>query len=97
MVSIGWLTFFVGMGYGFFRRGREDKMGLLKTGVLLGVLAGLVFVAIDLVLGANPFGAAQGIVGWIVWFAILAVIFIVGVFVGDWLEERFRSPRRVTR
>lgn len=94
----GWLAFFVGIAYGYLKPGKQDKLDILKTGVIVGILLAVVFALLGFALNYDPLGfGATGIVGSIVAFVVLTVVFIIGVFIGDWLEDvRAPGTRRTT-
>lgn len=88
----GWLAFFVGIAYGYMKPGRQDKSDVLKTGIIVGIVVALLFALLGWAVNFDPLGFGMvGIVGTIVAFVVLTVIFIIGVFIGDWLEGA-RSP-----
>ena len=81
-----------GIAFGFFHTGKEDYYSLLKNGVIVGLLLGIIFVlaAQYLVPGGmsldfGDFGAA----GFFIEIFIFLFIFIVGAFAGDQLERVF--------
>jgi hypothetical protein len=88
------LNLIFGIVFGFSHRGKEDYYGLLKNGVIAGLILGIIFVvaaqyffpwslSIDLgVLGAP---------GFFVGIFLFLIIFIVGTFIGDWFERVFRK------
>jgi cation transporter-like permease len=88
----GWLAFLVGIAYGFVKPGRQDKMQILKTGLLVGIALAIVFALIGAAVSFNPLGyGGTGLVGTFIAFVIMTVVFIIGVVIGDWLEG-LRSP-----
>lgn len=88
----GWLAFLVGIAYGYMKPGRQDKTDILKTGIIVGIVVALVFALLGWAFRYDPLGfGTTGIVGTIVSFVVLTVVFIIGVFIGDWLESA-RSP-----
>lgn len=91
----GWIALLLGIVYGYAKPGRQDKMKILKTGVIIGVLLALVFAVVGFAVpDLDPLGFGMGgILGTLIAFVVLTVVFIVGVFIGDWLEG-LRTPRR---
>lgn len=88
----GWLAFFVGIAYGYMKPGRQDKMDILKTGVIVGIVVALLFALLGWAVGYDPLGFGQaGIIGTVISFVVLTIVFIIGVFIGDWIEGA-RTP-----
>ncbi|MCA1812796.1 MAG: hypothetical protein LC624_02460 [Halobacteriales archaeon] len=88
----GWIALLVGIAYGYVKPGRQDKAGILKTGVLVGIVLAIVFALIGVGVNINPLGyGATDAVGTFVAWVIMTIVFIVGVYVGDWLEG-MRTP-----
>ena len=80
------LILIIGIAYGFLHKGKEDKLGLLKTGAIFGLIAYLV--------APGAIGIGVGVVGALgifIGIVILVIIFIVGVFIGDFLEGALRK------
>lgn len=90
----GWLALILGIVYGYMTPGRQNKMDLFKTAILIGIVVGLVFAAIGWLTGINALGIGEGIIGVIIGALVIAVLFVVGAWIGDFLEERMKSPRR---
>jgi amino acid transporter len=73
------IVFIIGIAYGFLRPGKENKWGLLKWGVIIGIILAIVFWLISFFI--------SGIGGFGFWaFIIYLIVFIIGVFIGDALE-----------
>lgn len=89
----GWLVFLVGIAYGYVKPGRQDKTDILKTGIIAGIVVALLFALLGWAANFDllGFNLGPGIVGTILAFVVLTVVFIVGVFIGDWLEG-MRTP-----
>jgi len=88
------LNLILGIAFGFIHRGRENYYLLLKNGVIVGLILGIVFVLAaeyvfpgSLILDVGYLGA-PGIFADIFFFVI---IFIIGSVVGDWLERKYRK------
>jgi hypothetical protein len=88
------LNFILGIAFGFLHKGKEDYYGLLKNGVIVGLILGIIFVVAvrNLVPGGMSldFGAL-GTPGVFIDIFFFVIIFIIGAFVGDWLERKFRK------
>jgi cation transporter-like permease len=88
----GWIALFVGIAYGWAKPGRQDKLSILKTGVLVGIVLAIIFAVIGFAVNYNPLGFGDtGIIGTFVAFVVLTIAFIIGVWIGDWLEGA-RAP-----
>ena len=92
------LIIVVGVIYGYLKPGKEDRVALLKNGLIIGIVLGLVVVVFGMLVDSNVLlhsGVAVmvGLVGMFVFIlaVILAVLFIIGTFIGDWLEEKSKS------
>jgi hypothetical protein len=88
------LNLILGVALGFFHKGKEDYYGFLKNGVIAGLVLGIIFVlaAQYLVPGGLiiDFGFL-GPAGFFVEIFLFLIIFIMGTFIGDWLERTFRK------
>jgi hypothetical protein len=88
------LNLIFGIAFGFFHRGKEDYYGLLKNGVIAGLILGIIFVlaAQYLVPGGMSIDLGSlGAPGFFIGIFFFLVIFILGTFAGDWLERVFRK------
>ncbi len=91
------LTIGAGVIYGYLKPGREDRVALLKNGLIIGIVLGIVVLVFGMlvdkgILLYSGVAAMIGIVGMFVFImvVILAVLFILGTFIGDWLEEKMK-------
>ena len=93
MVLLEIATIVIGAIYGYLKPGKEDRKALLKKGVSIGVILALVFVGLGIVFAGTKLLLFSGVVGAVMFIEviILAVLFIVGTFIGDWLEEKTKS------
>jgi hypothetical protein len=83
------LNFIIGIAFGFFHHGKEDLMGILKNSAIIGIVLGMIFVIISAFLFPEEIGTIVGflgIFGIFIEILIFVIIFIVGAFIGDWLE-----------
>ncbi len=94
MVVFEILSFILGIIYGYASPGREDRSMLLRNGLLIGIILGIILVVLGLlvspgllVLGAVTYSAVMIVLEVV----ILTVLFIIGTWIGDWFEERSRS------
>jgi hypothetical protein len=92
------LTIGVGVIYGYLKPGKEDRVALLKNGFLIGIVLGLVVAVFGMlvdsrVLSHSGVAVMIGLVGMFVFIlaVILAVLFILGTLIGDWLEEKSKA------
>ncbi len=88
------LNFIIGIAFGFLHRGKEDFMGILRNGAIAGLILGIIFVLIStfVVPGGMSLNASfLGIFGIFIVIILYVIIFIVGAFIGDWLEGVLRK------
>jgi hypothetical protein len=93
------LNFIIGIAFGFFHRGKEDFMGILRNGAIAGLVLGIAFVLISrvFVLGGLSLGLGfLGIFDIFIIIIIYVIIFMVGAFIGDKLEG-LRKKKRTGR
>jgi len=92
MVLLEILTIAIGVVYGYLKPGREDRKALLKKGVIIGLILALVFVGLGILAG-REYLLLGGMAGALVFLEvlILAALFILGTFIGDWLEEKTKT------
>ncbi len=90
------LVLLLGAVYGFIKPGKEDRFGLFKKGLTIGLVLGLI-VGVLSALVSLPFGfIVSGIsfigagLSTVVAIAFLAIFFTIGTFIGDMLENLFR-------
>ena len=90
----GLVVFLIGIVYGWWKPGRQDKMDILKTGVVVGIVLAIVFALLGVAVNFNPLGLelGTGMLGTLLAIIVLTVVFILGVFIGDWIEG-MRTPR----
>jgi hypothetical protein len=93
MVLFEILIIVIGILYGYLNPGKEDRMALFKKGLLIGVILALVLVGLGGLLGRGFLLLLGGVVGIVVFIEvlILTVLFILGTFIGDWLEEKSKG------
>ena len=88
-VPWGLVVFLVGLAYGYMSPGRADKSQLFKRGILYGIVVAVVVALIGFLFQANPLGLGDvGFFGIVIAAVVLTLLFIVGVWLGDWLEGR---------
>jgi hypothetical protein len=83
------LNFIIGIAFGFFHHGKEDLMGILRNGAVIGIVLGIVFVLLSALLipeGMSISVGFLGVFGIFIQIIIFVIIFIAGAFIGDWLE-----------
>jgi len=83
------LILVIGIAFGYLRKGKEDFWGLLKTGAIIGIVLAVIFGVIAFFFAPGDIGLGLGLVGGIGLFIgiiLYVIIFLVGAFVGDWLE-----------
>jgi hypothetical protein len=83
------LIIIIGIIYGYMKPGKEDRSALLKKGVVIGIILGAITIVLGL-LGGGGFLLFSSVVGTVIFIEviILAVLFIVGTYIGDMLERK---------
>ena len=84
------LNFIIGVAFGFFHKGKEDLMGILRNGAIVGLVLGIAFVLISRLFVSGGISLGTGFLGIFDIFIVIiiyVIIFIVGAFIGDWLER----------
>jgi amino acid transporter len=83
------LIIIIGIIYGYMKPGKEDRSALLKKGVVIGIILGAIMVVLGLIGGRGILllGSFVGVVVFIE-VIILAVLFIIGTYIGDMLERK---------
>ena len=96
MVVFEILSFIIGIIYGYTGAGKENLGRLLRNGLLIGIVLAIILVVVGLfvspvffVLGAWTVSAAMLFIEVL----ILTVLFIIGTWIGDWLEKRSKAVR----
>jgi len=79
----------IGIIYGYMKPGKEDRSALLKKGVVIGIILGALMVVLGL-FGGRGLLLLGSLAGAFVFIEviILAVLFIVGTYIGDMLERK---------
>jgi len=88
------LNFIFGIAFGFLHRGKEDFMGILRNGAIAGLILGIIFVLISMYVAPGGMSISAGFLGIFGIFIVIilyVIIFIVGAFIGDWLEGALRK------
>jgi hypothetical protein len=84
------LTFILGIAFGFFHRGKEDYLGLLRNGAITGTIMAIILVLISIYIIPGIIGTDVGffgVFGIFIEIILFVLIFIAGSFIGDWLES----------
>jgi hypothetical protein len=83
------LNFIIGIAFGFFHRGKEDFVGILKNSAIIGLVLGSIFVIVSMFLVPEGISIDVSFLGvyriFIVIF-LFVIIFVMGALIGDWLE-----------
>lgn len=87
----GWIALILGGLYGYFSPGRQNKSQMFKTGLLWGAIIALVFAVIGFFVDMNPLGFGYSLIANIISIVIILALFLLGVWIGDLLEDRFRK------
>jgi hypothetical protein len=88
-ITLEILIIIIGIVYGYMKPGKEDRSALLKKGVVIGIILGGIMVVLGLIGGRwiLLLGTLAGVVVFIE-VIILAVLFIIGTYIGDMLERK---------
>lgn len=86
------ITIVTGAAYGYLKPGKEDRMALFKKGLLIGVILGIILAGLGMLVNIK-FLLFSTVVGMVIFVEviILAILFIIGTFIGDWLEEKGKA------
>ncbi len=84
----GLLALGFGFLYGWLTPGQADKSQILKTGLVYGLIIGLVLALLGWAIGSNPIllGYGADVIGTVVAVVVLTILFVVGVWLGDLVE-----------
>lgn len=88
------LNLILGIAFGFFHRGKEDYYSLLKNGVIVGLVLGIIFVLAAQYLvpgGMSIYVGFLGAPGIFIEIFLFLIIFMLGAFIGDQLERVIRK------
>jgi hypothetical protein len=82
------LIIIIGIIYGYMKPGKEDRSALLKKGVVIGIILGVITIVLGL-LGGGGFLLLGSVIGVAIFIEviILAVLFVIGTYIGDMLER----------
>lgn len=84
----------IGIVYGYRNPGKEDRIHILKKGLRIGLIAGAILAIIGFLVGRSLVALAAGmagIIGIVIVALVITVEFIIGTFIGDFLEEKFKK------
>ncbi|MCX9011856.1 MAG: hypothetical protein OIN66_12125 [Candidatus Methanoperedens sp.] len=100
---VGFLTaiiVLIGIVYGYSRKGTEDYLQILKKGLIIGLIIGIIITAVGFFAGGLIGGIAGGVIGgflaglggfaFFVSIVIITIEFLIGVFIGDFLERALK-------
>lgn len=85
----GLVSFIAGLLYGWLAAGKQDKSRLFKKGLVIGLVLAIVLAVLGWLTNAPALGVGGAIA--VIWTAfVLALLFILGVWLGDLIEGRRR-------
>jgi cytochrome c biogenesis protein CcdA len=90
------LALIIGVTFGYIRRGKEDQVVLIKQGLVIGVIIGFILGILSIFTpsGMSIRAEIEGAVGITVRAIILALIFVIGVMIGDYFEMLKKNESR---
>ncbi len=85
-------VFLIGLIYAFVRSGKENRSRLFRNGLTIGIILALILVGLGVLTGGAVLliGTIVGIYV-LIEIVILTILFIVGTYIGDWLEIKSKS------
>ena len=89
----GWLALLIGLAYGFFTPGQQDLKVLLKKGIVIGIVVGLILAVLGFIMDFSILGLGGGIVWAVISGIVVALIFVLGVWLGDLIEKAVKKPK----
>jgi uncharacterized membrane protein YadS len=89
----GLIAFLVGIAYGYMTPGRQDKTQLFWKGTVIGIVLGVALALFGAMSGYDALGFGGGF-GLFITIVVLTVLFVIGAWIGDFLEAQ---PRRAAR
>lgn len=88
------LDLILGIGFGFFHRGKEDYTGIIRNGAIAGIVMGIVLVLLSVYVipgGLSIDVGFLGIFGIFIEIILFVIIFILGAFIGDKTETLLKK------
>jgi hypothetical protein len=88
------LAFVIGIALGFIHKGKEDYWGILRNGIVIGTIVGVVSVLASTYLvpgGTSLSFDFLGVFGLLLVIIGFILILIVGAFIGDRVERLIRK------
>lgn len=90
----GLVAFLIGIAYGWWAPGTQDKSRLFVNGLVIGLVIGLVMAIIGYLSNVPALGVG-GFVGLFLAVVIITALFVLGAWIGDVIERA--TTRRGTR
>ena len=87
----GWLALLVGIAYGYFTPGQQDKGALLKKGLLYGIVVAVVLALLAFFLDLSLLGFGTGLVVTVLGAVLIVLLFVGGVWLGDLIESKTKK------
>lgn len=94
MVPIDGLALIIGVVYGYAKPGKTEKMETLKKGAMYGAVFGIVLSVLNLLVGRSGRSllmAPVTVLGSIIAVVYLTIFFVIGAWIGDFLEEKLKK------
>lgn len=85
------LSLIIGIIYGYIKPGKEDRVRLLKNGIVIGLVLGIIFIMIGTFINVKLL-MMSSLIGSLAFIEIIiiTVAFIIGTYIGDWLEDNYK-------
>lgn len=91
----GLLALVVGFLYGWLKPGAQDKSRMMVHGLVIGLVVGLALALLGFAIGSNPVYFGSGLLGVVLGVVIITLLFVLGVWIGDLVEDG-QARRRAT-
>jgi uncharacterized protein YacL len=89
------IAIFLGIIYGYVKPGREDRIGLLKKGLVIGLIIGVIIGLLSAFLVSHALFSGLAFIGagFITVFVVFlfTIFFLIGTFIGDFLEHALKT------
>lgn len=91
MALIETLAFVLGIIYGYISPGKENRSALFWKGSIIGIVLAIIFVILGFAGYVGSTIMALSGVFMFIEVVILTLLFIIGTWIGDWIEGRSKT------